>query len=271
MLPKIRAQLPHLTPAEARAARQLLKDPHLLLHASIGELALAWNVSEPTLVRLAKALGCPGFQALRVQVTQALALMDAAAPALPGLRFEDSSGDVIGKVFAHATAALQQTRAALKSGVLDEAVNELVAARRLILFADAAAQHAAQEAAARFLQLDMPLLVFTEFASQSRMAALTQAGDVVVLLSLNGKSPQWLRHVETLAQRQVAVLALTTSGSPLARAVPHHIALDVAASGDAFMPDVAPVASVLLLESLALAVALRRGKALARKLKRAGV
>jgi RpiR family transcriptional regulator, carbohydrate utilization regulator len=271
MLPKIRAQLPNLTPAEARAAQQLLNDPHLLLHASIGELAVAWDVSEPTLVRLSKALGCSGFQALRVQVTQALALMDAAAPALPALHFEDSSGDVIAKVFAHATACLQQTRAALKSGALDQAVGQLVNARRVMLFADTAAAHTAQEAAARFLQLDMPLLVFTDFVSQGQMAALTQPGDVVILLSLSGSAPQWLRTLETLSQREVAVLVVTTSGSPLARAVPAHIALDVAQGGDPFMPDAAPVASLLLLESLALAVALRRGKALARKLKRAGL
>jgi DNA-binding MurR/RpiR family transcriptional regulator len=57
MLSKIRALLPNLTPAEAQAAQQLLDDPRRVLHASISELEVAWSVSQPTLVRLSKALG----------------------------------------------------------------------------------------------------------------------------------------------------------------------------------------------------------------------
>jgi RpiR family transcriptional regulator, carbohydrate utilization regulator len=270
MLSKIRALLPNLTPAEAHAAQKLLGDPRLVLHASISELALAWGVSQPTLIRLSKALGCSGFQALRVQVSQAVALMDAQDAPLQALGFEDHHDEVMGKVFAHATASLQQTRQALKSGALDRAVADLASARRVMLFADSSAQHIAQEAAARFLRLDTPLMVWSDFSSQSQMSALAERGDMVMLLSLSGRAPQWTGLRDTLLQRQAKVLTITTSGSPLARVVPDHIALDVAQSKDPFMPDVSALASLLLLESLALAVALRRSKALARKLQRAG-
>jgi RpiR family transcriptional regulator, carbohydrate utilization regulator len=271
MLSKIRALLPNLTPSEAHAAQQLLDDPGRVLHASIGELALTWGVSQPTLVRLSKALGCSGFQALRVEVSQAVALMDAQAAPLHALRFEDDHDQVIAKVFAHAAASLAQTRQALKSGALDKAVAALVAARRVMLFVDTSAQHVAHEASVRFLRLDTPLMVWADPASQSQVSALAQAGDAVMLLSLSGRSPHWTGLRDSLLQRQVSVLTITTSGSPLARAVPDHIALDVAQSDDTFMPDVSALASLLLLESLALAVALKRGKALARKLKRAGL
>jgi RpiR family transcriptional regulator, carbohydrate utilization regulator len=270
MLSKIRALLPNLTPAEAQAAQQLLADPRLVLRASISELASAWSVSQPTLVRLSKALGCSGFQALRVQVSQAVALMDAQDAPLQALRFEDDHDEVFAKVFAHATASLQQTRQALKSGALDAAVAMLAGARRVLLFAEASGQHVAQEAAARFLRLDTPLMVCSDFASQSQMSALAERGDVVILLTLSGRAPQWRSLRDILLQRHAGVLTITTSGSPLARAVPDHIALDVAQSTDPFMPDVSALASLLLLESLALAVALKRGKALARKLKRIG-
>jgi RpiR family transcriptional regulator, carbohydrate utilization regulator len=271
MLSKIRALLPNLTPAEALAAQRLLDDPRLVLDATISELAAAWRVSQPTLVRLSKALGCSGFQALRVQVSQAVALMDAQAAPLQALRFEDDHDEVMAKVFAHATASLQQTREALKSRALDAAVADVAAARRVMLFADSSAQHIAQEAAARFLRLDTALMVWSDFASQSQVSALAERGDVVLLLSLGGRAPQWPGLRDTLLQRHAKVLTITTSGSPLARAVPDHIALDVAQSNDPFMPDVSALASLLLLESLALAVALKRGKALARKLQRAGL
>ena len=69
MLSKIQGLLPNLTPVEAHAATQLSDDPRTILHASIGELALAWRVSQPALCRPLEALGCSGFRALRVQVS----------------------------------------------------------------------------------------------------------------------------------------------------------------------------------------------------------
>lgn len=206
-----------------------------------------------------------------MQVSQAVALMDAHAAPLQALRFEDGHDEVMAKVFAHATASLQQTREALKAGALDAAVAELAAARRLMLFADSTAQHIAHEAAARFLRLDTPLMVWADVASQSHISALAERGDVVLRLSLGAREPQWTALRDTLLQRHASVLTITISGSPLARAVPDHIALDVAQSNDPFMPDVSATASLLLLESPALAVALKRGKALGRTLQRAGL
>ena len=270
MLNTIRALIPNLTKSEQRVARQLLDNPEQLLQASISELARQWEVSEPTLVRFSRALGCSGFQDLRVRLAQELGGQAALPAAGQALGLGDTGATVVDKVFAHAASALQQARQGLAGGAVDEAVQRLDAARRVILFAHGPAVHVAQEAASRFLRLDMPVMVFGDPTGQSQMAALAQGGDVVVMLSLSGRVPEWLRHVETLAQRGAGVVAVTTSGSPLARAVPGHVALNVPEATDACMPDLAPLASLLLLESLALGVALRRGKALARKLKRAG-
>ena len=69
MLKKIQGLLPNLTTAEAHAALQLSDHARLILHASIGELALAWRFSQPALCMSLEALGCSGFQALRGQVS----------------------------------------------------------------------------------------------------------------------------------------------------------------------------------------------------------
>jgi RpiR family transcriptional regulator, carbohydrate utilization regulator len=269
MLNTIRALIPNLTKSEQRVARQLLDNPGQLLQASISELARQWQVSEPTLVRFSRALGCSGFQDLRVRLAQELGGQAAQPGPRQALGLGDSGAGVIDKVFTHAASALQQVRQGLAGDAVNDAVLRLDAARRVMLFAHGPAVHIAHEAATRFLRLDMPVMVFGDFTGQAQMSALAQSGDVVLLLSLSGRAPEWLRHVETLGQREAEVLAITTSGSPLARAVPRHIALNVPESTDAFMPDLAPLASLLLLESLALGVALRRGKALARRLKRA--
>ena len=66
-----------------------------------------------------------------------------------------------------------------------------------------------------------------------------------MLLSLSGRAPQRIGLRDTLFQRHAAVLTITTAGSPLARAVPDHIALDVAQGNDPFMPDASALNTVV--------------------------
>lgn len=190
MLNTIRALLPELTKAEQRVARLLLQDPSKLLRTSIGELAAHWGVSEPTLVRFARAVGCRGFQELRLNVATELGERAAQPVSVVALDASDSSATLIEKVFAHANSALTRARADLKADQIDAAIKCIEKAKRLILFVHDSTAYIADEVARRFLQLDLPMLVFSDAVGQAQMASQTQAGDVVLLFSLSVGSTQ---------------------------------------------------------------------------------
>lgn len=61
-----------LRPSEARVARFVLSRPHVAAELSIKDLAEAVGVSEPTVMRFCKAVGCVGFQELKRLLTRDL-------------------------------------------------------------------------------------------------------------------------------------------------------------------------------------------------------
>jgi DNA-binding MurR/RpiR family transcriptional regulator len=267
MLNTIRALMPDLTKAEQRVARLLLQDPSRLLRASIGELAESWAVSEPTLVRFARAVGCSGFQELRLKVATELGERSAQPGSVVALHVDDSGATLIEKVFAHAASALTRVRAELDAEQIDIAIKCIEQAGRLILFCHESTVHIAHEVAHRFLQLDLPMMVFGESVAQAQMASQTRAGDVVLMFSLGEGSTQWRRHVETIQGRGARVLAVTRTGSALSAAVPEHISLNVPGDADGFLPELASIISLLLMEVIALGVALRKAKSLSKKIR----
>ena len=267
MFNTIRALMPDLTKAEQRVARVLLQDPSRLLRASIGELAEHWEVSEPTLVRFARAVGCSGFQELRLKVATELGERSAQPATAVALGVDDSGAMLIEKVFAHAASALTRVRAELDAEQIDAAIKRIEKASRLILFANDSTVHIANEVACRFLKLDLPMMVFGDAVGQAQMASLTRPGDVVLLFTLNAGSAQWLRHVETIAGRGAHSLAVTRTGSALSALTAERIGLNCSSDADAFLPELATISGLLLMEVVALGVALRKAKKLTRHMK----
>ena len=59
------AQSRHLLrKSELKVADHVLADPAAVMHSSMADLAGAVGISEPTIVRFCRAIGCSGFQDL---------------------------------------------------------------------------------------------------------------------------------------------------------------------------------------------------------------
>ena len=65
--------LPNLRRSERKVADFVLKDPLLVIHMRIVDLAQKATVSEPTVVRFCRAVGCSGFQDFKMALAQQLA------------------------------------------------------------------------------------------------------------------------------------------------------------------------------------------------------
>lgn len=62
------AQSRHLLrKSELKVADHVLLDPAAVMHSSMADLAHSVGISEPTIVRFCRAIGCSGFQDLEAQ------------------------------------------------------------------------------------------------------------------------------------------------------------------------------------------------------------
>lgn len=70
----IRQSALSLSPSEQRVATVLLADMEFAVHASNSELARRARVSEPTVTRFSRSVGCRGVRDLKVRLAQAMAV-----------------------------------------------------------------------------------------------------------------------------------------------------------------------------------------------------
>ena len=73
LIARVKAHLAELRPSERRVAELMLAQPVLTAGASIRMIAAQAGVSEPTVVRFCRAVGCRGVQDLKRQLGRELA------------------------------------------------------------------------------------------------------------------------------------------------------------------------------------------------------
>src|SRR6476620_8866185 len=68
----IKQTAPTLRPSERRVAEAVLADVNFAVHSANGGLARRAGVSEPTVTRFSRAVGCTGLRELKVKLAQSL-------------------------------------------------------------------------------------------------------------------------------------------------------------------------------------------------------
>ncbi len=147
--------LPELRKSERKVAGFVLKNPLQVIRMRIVDLAQEAEVSEPTVVRFCRAVGCHGFQDFKLALAQQL----ASSPSYGQIAVTDtdSTREYTHKVFDSTVDTLLKVRESLVIERLDAAVAAICAAERVefMLCASAAVAFDAQH---KFFRCKLPPL-----------------------------------------------------------------------------------------------------------------
>jgi RpiR family transcriptional regulator, carbohydrate utilization regulator len=125
----IETQMGTLRPSERLVARYILGRPSVVVHMSIADLAESVVVSEPTIMRFCKALGCTGFMEFKLALARDLERRtfqrNRANPAVKG------PAGIGQAIYSQTIAALVEAGQSLPLDRLDE-VLELCASSRVV-------------------------------------------------------------------------------------------------------------------------------------------
>ena len=270
MLTRTQAQLAQLSNAERQVGEWILAHPQEALHQDTRTLAAQIGVSQPTLVRFARSLGCTGFDDFRLQLAQDIGSRPHGPPVTLATIAASADLDTLCRsFFDYALTALGQVRDRLDRAALEAAVTLLDDARQVMFFGYGNAASVADDARRRFLRLPMLVSAASDPSLQQLAAGQLQHGDVLVLLSHTGLAAGLPELVSTVRSRGARVLAITTSLSPLAGLADVVLGIDVPDSGDALTPGTAQLAQLAVIDLLAIAVASARAAKAARRAARA--
>jgi len=264
LLDSIQTQLDSLSKSERKVALAVLAHPDLTVAENITALAKSAQVSEPTVVRFCRSLGYDGWHEFKLKLAQNLALAMPGATESPAQ--DDLAADLINKICSRSINTLLDLRNHLKPETIQRALDILVQSNKIEFYGQGSSGIVAADAQHKFFRSGVPTVAYADPHIHSIAATLLQEGDTVVAISQRGNSTALLRSVELARKGGASIIALAPSGTPLAALATVLIPIDIIFNIDPYTPITARLAHLVVIDILAVGLALKRGPEFRKKM-----
>jgi len=254
----IKQAAPTLRPSERRVAEAVLADVNFALHSANGELARRAGVSEPTVTRFSRAIGCAGVRELKVKLAQSLVV---------GRIYLEEPSYVAGNlgkptlwqmILEDIHRAINTAERQLVIPDFERAAEAIASCDKLVTFGvGGGSTMAASEAMNRFFRLGVAVSNYSDGQLMRMVAATLGKRDVVLAISTTGKPREIVDAASVAKEYGTTVIAITKPNSPLAMVADIPLGLYVPETANALKPTAARFAFLAAIDLLATLTAYR--------------
>jgi len=267
LLDAIRNQMDALSKSERKVAMAVLDNPQLTISENITALARTAQVSEPTVVRFCRAVGCDGWHEFKLKLAQGLALAPSGRDETP--LQDDLAEDLVSKICGRSVNTLLDLRNTLDPQAVQRAIDILAAAAKIEFYGQGSSGLVAADAQHKFFRSGVPTVAYSDPHIHAISAALLEAGDAVVAISQRGNNPAMVRSAKLARRGGADVIVLAPSGTQLAEMATVLIPIDLVFATDPYTPISARLAYLVVIDVLAVGLALQRGPEFRKKMQNA--
>ncbi len=258
VLARLHDSLDQLTGAMRAVGERVLADPVAVAQSPITDLARDSGTSPGTVTRFCRAIGLAKYADLRF----ALAAETGRARELDigtEIAGEDELSRVLAVIASVNIRGIERTVARLDLDVVDRAVDALVAARRVEIYAVGGSAIVAEELRLRFACIGVQSSAWSEVHNGLTSAALLGPDDVAVGISNSGQTHETVEMLTEARSHGARTIALTNDGESELAGVA-DLVLTTVAHETAFQPQAlaARHAQLMVLDLVFVAVAQRR-------------
>ena len=255
---RLRSGLDYLTPALKRLAKVVLEAPEETIYQSVTELAELAKVGEASVIRLCRDLGFKGFQDFKLALAADLALSPRAEVSADST---DLSG-ILESVTASALQAVQETKALLDLGVLEQVVTALLNAEHILVYGAGASGVTARDFGYKFLRLGYSVNVSGDAHLAAMAAATLPKNAVMIGISRSGSTIDTVRALELAHARGVTTVAVSQRAKSPASATADFTLFTASAESPLTGGSIpSKIGQLLLLDALFAALLARRDHA----------
>jgi RpiR family carbohydrate utilization transcriptional regulator len=266
MLKRILGRRRNLSTAERRVADWISENPELVLAWPLARIARDVGVSEPTVIRFCRSLGCSGFSDFKMKMAQSLAKQDSLLHA--DVKKGDSAQEILAKVMGRSIRELTSVLNRLDPAIIEQAANILGRAKSLNFYGIGASGIVAEDAHNKFFRLGIPCHCYRDQPTLLQAAAIADAGYAIVAISKTGSQSAVVSAAIEARSNGARVIALTSPLSALAVASDLVIPVDIDEDTGNYTPMSSRLAQLAVLDVLQVAFALKLGSKGIQKLER---
>lgn len=246
-----------LNRSEQRVLNTILADLEFASTATNRAIAQKARVSEPTLSRFCKTIGCRNFQDFKNKLVRNLAIGKQYFP-------ENNPANkdfVISDVVSFAQDALQKTAYQLDAEAIRQATTCIAAADKLaIMGLGGQSSSLAGIAENRFFRLSIASRAYCDGYLQRMAAAVLNQNDALLAISSSGRARDVIDSVHIAKQYQVPTISITRRAAPLARATDISIELVLEEDDNNYKPSSSRYGFLAVIDMLAMGVAIAKGE-----------
>jgi len=263
-LPDIIAQIkdsyPGLSPAEQAVADAVLADVQGTVRASNAEIALRARVSQPTVTRFCRTIGCDGVRDFKLQLARSLVvgelfLAHDTPATLPG-----AAPPFWASVLGEARLALREVERQLDPALVLRAAACIAPARRVLtLGLGGSSSTLAEETQNRLFRYGVPVTACKDPYLARMTLSTFRPDDVFIAISATGRTPEVIDCVELARSYRARTIAITTPGSALAAAAEIALTTHIAEYPDALTPSASRFAFLTIIDLVAAATGYAMG------------
>lgn len=268
LLGRIRAQMSSMTKSDQKIAKHLLQAPGDFTLASVRAIAGQIGVSEPTVVRFCRNVGCDGFKDLKFKLTQELAFEQArsdAAAEHPGPDEAAATTPREKRRAPHLSHVLEQANDALASAMetiagseaLTAAAQAISTSRRIVVFGlGGSSAVMAEELHNRLFRLGLASVCYTDSYAQRMVAATVGEFDIAFFITSTGRPRSLQDSLELARYYGAKTIAITDQETPIGRDADICLNVRLTQAGvHEFQPNPMRFGQLLAIDLLAFSVA----------------
>ncbi len=267
LIDELRRALPDMNKAERRVADVVLADINAAAAMTMRDLSERAAVSEPTVVRFARKMGCSGFADFKMQLSR-----DFATGRMFVLSEVTGSPtdavSVSSQVYEATAQALAYSFAQRDPKALEGAAEILHRASRVFCMGiGGSSANVAAEAENRLFRFDLSAVTLIDPYRQTVAASLCGPADTLLIFSVTGRPVSLVESARIARQQGASVISVTRRGSPLALISSILIGLDIPDDDQRFeIPNRSRYGQLYMLDCLATLIAGKRASGMASKL-----
>ncbi|UXN06493.1 MurR/RpiR family transcriptional regulator [Bartonella sp. HY761] len=254
--PHIRMMMPLLTPLETRVVETVFSLRRFDDETPLKELSEEAGVSEAMVVKIAKKLGFAGYRDFRSAVSEYNRLPTAEMH--QELSPEDTSQQIVQKVFRTSIQALEETLAIIDIEAFDRAADLIYNARQRDFYGAGGSAQIARDVAHKFLRIGVRSSVYDDSHIMLMSASLLGHEDIAIGFSHSGNTVAVIEALQLARRNGARTIAITNyKSSPLAQQA--DVVLCSTAQGSPLMGEnaAARIAQLNILDAIFVAVAQR--------------
>jgi len=258
ILSQIKDSYAELRPAERRVADAVLADVAFSVDASNAEIARRAAVSEPTVTRFCRAIGCEGVRDFKLKLAQSVVVGRLYLAPVQPLEPTENGSPMWNVVFGEARNALNSVERQIDPTEVVKAAELIASAHQVAVFGLGGSSSAlAQETQYRLFRYGVVVSAHSDPYVMRMTASTLKPNDLVIAISATGRTQEVVEAVELARHYRAKTICITAPNTDLAKVCDVRLTVDIPEFPDTMKPTASRFAFLAIIDLISVATGYR--------------